>query len=998
VLPSLALGASKATVPELIVLADVAASAEHSSRMIEPPESQSDTPATARSAGDVRTPLAQQISLLDSSDSPEGEAPSSPPCRLASVDAPAKPTPQNNPLSVEPVHSAYTAEDQLLPALTWKARVSEASASELAAAAVTLTDPIARTEVPPAEDAVSLAASSAECSLCGLDYNLVCHVDASRWICNNRPSGERSCAVMYASRHPGCVFRLHDSSRWGALEVVCRLTGSGDLRELGAVCDGLTLSIVCRSETQDKRFEPAIAGGILSPWLCDSSTTVAATALVARARAQRRQHRQGILPPPLHHPEGGSYVRHFTSLIAAAAKYDNAAGRDRAKADVSVVWKEGLQGPVACFTHNTGARTDFQVNERLLLERRVVDTAPWLATAVVVTTEGSVVVSAVLECTGGLRALDMSITTGFTITPQQPAISYDRMQTGVYAFAADEVAGCSPWVYNTVLGQRVAPMAVWVKTPPECGGSIPPASAAQQAAVLGSLTNPVFRVVGPPGTGKTTTLLRIVHALAHQERGQVLVCAPSNVAVDRAAIGLQRLGLSVLRVVASSRDASLGTELPAEVLLEAHIVDSARLTGYRSLKQQVGQLTAQDERQYNKQLREATIRALRSVAVLVCTCSTAGSTLLSALRFDSVVVDEAAQAVEPEVIIPLRMGPRRVVLVGDTNQLGPVVKCDRAKLGGLGVSLFERLQSLDTPSAFLEVQHRMHPSISAFPSAEFYGGRLLDGPAVSAGRPDVPFPWPVPHQPTFFYHVDGAEHRTDQGSYSNGAEAAVVVACVERLLKEGAFPEEVGVVAMYDAQRCAIESALHNPNVKVRNVDAFQGQERPFIVLSLTRSNQEKRLGFIADSNRINVALTRAQHGLIVVGDAKTISKAPMWRRFLQHYSASGAVVHGRTLEKVQKLDVDFSASANSAVTLAAFEESSGNQQQCRLTASVALIRAEPPHVLPSKVRTSLRRKALRYSRFEGEMNKDDKRAVAVDVFGHSSIGTTHRQRYRQMS
>ena len=824
------------------------------------------------------------------------------------------------------------------------------------------------------------------CVACGLHTHLVYHKGSSAWVCNNRPAGEQSCALRLIEFSSDGRLGLSPDSRWGTAEVVCRITSEDDVRKLCAVCDGIRLTILRSDAATPGIAHPAVAGGILSPWLCGSDLVNEVEALIARGRTHRRRLRQEGQILPMQHTDGGSYVKYFAPLLASVSDHDNASGLERARSGIHVVWSEGLQGPVASFEYNSGGhRDDLKLQERVHLERMRDDEPPWVASAAVVQISEGMVVVAVLDCTDGLLAIDLKVSGPFTVTPQQLSVAIDRMQTAISMFAIDEATGCSPWVHQALLGQRTPPMPVWVKTPPPCGRSLPPPSDAQAAAVHGSLVHPLFRVVGPPGTGKTVTLIRVVHALAHQERGQVLVCAPSNVAVDRAAIGIHRLGLSVIRVVASSRDASVGVGLPSEVFIDAHTKESERLSKLRTLKQQVGTLTTLDERAYRRELKNASTNALLSAAVIVCTCSTAGNTLMAGQRFDAVVVDEAAQAVEPELLIPLRAGPRRVVLVGDAQQLGPVVKCERAKNNGYGVSLFERLQSMESPSVFLNVQHRMHPAISAFPSAEFYKGELLDGPSTSEVREDVSFPWPSSQQPTFFYQVDGEESRAPGGSYHNGAEAVAVTACVARLLEGGALREEIGVIAMYDAQRVEIGLALRRQGVagiQVANVDAFQGQERAYIVVSLTRANAARKLGFVSEVTRTNVALTRAQQGLIVVGNAQTLRSSPMWSRFLQHYASNGAVLHGSVIDSLQPFEIGSARQTATAVSsVAAFATAVGTADCCRLSAATQLKRAEPGHALTKKLRANLLKKGKQYSRFAGSSSECSSK-LAVSAWG----------------
>ena len=187
--------------------------------------------------------------------------------------------------------------------------------------------------------------------------------------------------------------------------------------------------------------------------------------------------------------------------------------------------------------------------------------------------------------------------------------------------------------------------------------------------------------------------------------------------------------------------------------MESFTEDGSRLQLYGKLKEAMGQLTSVDRREYASLRRESAASAIRSAAIVVCTCSACGDSFMAAMRFNNVVIDEAGQALEPECILPIRLGARRVVLVGDSKQLGPVVTSRKAQAKGAAISLFARLELIGVPSVLLDVQHRMHASIADFISGEFYDGRVVNAEGVSAPRADVSFAWPDPARPFFFWHV-----------------------------------------------------------------------------------------------------------------------------------------------------------------------------------------------------------------------------------------------------
>ena len=248
------------------------------------------------------------------------------------------------------------------------------------------------------------------------------------------------------------------------------------------------------------------------------------------------------------------------------------------------------------------------------------------------------------------------------------------------------------------------------------------------------------------------------------------------------------------------------------------------------------------------------------------------------------LIDEATQATEPECLIPAVLGAKQLVLVGDHCQLGPVVMCKKAAKAGLGQSLFERMVMLAVRPIRLQVQYRMHPCLSEFPSNTFYEGTLQNGVTASERQHAVTdFPWPNPNRPMFFYCSMGQEEVSASGtSYLNRTEAANVEKLVTRFLSAGTLPEQIGVVTPYEGQRAYLVSYMQRngalrqqlyADIEVASVDAFQGREKDYIILSCVRSNDRQGIGFLADPRRLNVALTRARYGLVVLGNPKVFSK-----------------------------------------------------------------------------------------------------------------------------
>jgi len=222
----------------------------------------------------------------------------------------------------------------------------------------------------------------------------------------------------------------------------------------------------------------------------------------------------------------------------------------------------------------------------------------------------------------------------------------------------------------------------------------------------------------------------------------------------------------------------------------------------------------------------------------------------------------------------------RAVLIGDHKQLPPVCLSERAQAKGLGLSLFDRL--LSSPGlapSMLEVQYRMHPLIRQWPSKEFYGSRLRDGIGACERQPVRGFHWPAAGGVAFIESGPKSEEMADGASRLNRRESTLVGKLVEQLLQAQLPADKLGVISPYRGQVRLLQQHI-NGGVEVRTVDGFQGREKDVIIISCVRSNPKGEVGFLDDPRRLNVMLTRAKRGLIVVGNRATLQHNRHWSRW----------------------------------------------------------------------------------------------------------------------
>lgn len=441
-------------------------------------------------------------------------------------------------------------------------------------------------------------------------------------------------------------------------------------------------------------------------------------------------------------------------------------------------------------------------------------------------------------------------------------------------------------------------------------------NATQEEAVNKVLAAKDVAIVhGPPGTGKTTTLVEAIHETLRRE-SQVLVCAQSNMAVDWISEKLSDRGINVLRLGNPSRVNDKMLSFTYERRFEAHPDYPTLWSIRKNIRELQGARRHATEQWHQKidRLRSRTteleIRINNDIFdnahVIASTLTGSSSRLLDGKKFSTLFIDEAAQALEAAAWIPMcRAG--RVILAGDHCQLPPVVKCYEALKGGLGKSLMERIVE-NHPEAvtILSVQYRMNEEIMRFSSEWFYDGGIQAAPEVRYRGIldyDTPIEWldtskiPLDTSDSLLEaDKDLAFKETMAGeSYGrlNKDEALLTILTlqnyIERIGKQRFLDEriDVGVISPYRAQvhylrKLMARTSFFKPfrsQISINTVDGFQGQERDVIIISLVRSNDSGQIGFLRDLRRMNVAMTRARMKLIIIGDAPTLSHNPFFRR-----------------------------------------------------------------------------------------------------------------------
>ena len=422
-------------------------------------------------------------------------------------------------------------------------------------------------------------------------------------------------------------------------------------------------------------------------------------------------------------------------------------------------------------------------------------------------------------------------------------------------------------------------------------------------------------VHGPPGTGKTTTLVEAIYETLRREN-QVLVCAQSNMAVDWISEKLVDRGINVLRIGNPTRVNDKMLSFTYERRFEDH-PDYEQLWSIRKAIRELRSHRKRGDEKYHQKLERLKERATElevrinaalfgDARVIACTLVGSANRLLEGQKFGTLFIDEAAQALEAACWIPIRK-VSRVILAGDHCQLPPTVKSFAALKAGLGKTLMERIvENKPEVVTLLRMQYRMNEEIMRFSSDWFYGSQVESAPEVkfrSILDFDIPMTWidtskfeiPEESDVTFKEQFVG-----ESFGRINKAEAELTLLALKeyfnKIGKQRILDErlDVGIVSPYRAQVQYLRQQIRKKDwtkpfrqlISVNTVDGFQGQERDIILISLVRANDEGQIGFLRDLRRMNVAITRARMKLIILGDASTMTRHPFYKKLYEYIEA----------------------------------------------------------------------------------------------------------------
>lgn len=747
-----------------------------------------------------------------------------------------------------------------------------------------------------------------QCKYCGCAVSEVLIKDpiSGCCFCNGKGYTRDSHAVHFLKRTGRCQIELSQPSK----HILCTVCGSSDVFRLGTVKKGQDVVIVCRNPClfdhslggiDRKSFLPLIVDGCFQNDIVripkdgeykriSKSQAARICREIKQGKVQQRQaEKREIRPTKLTYESFTEYEEVMKDFVNLEREMDMILARKISYQGVKIQWEQGSNGqwlgkfraPIRLFKGvSVGNSIVFKRGSQTI---RLPVLAKRMKGLLVTVSCDSEKVETVRSAKAGSLSLDVN------------DLVYRRQISGLKAFGnlqnLDEKLQEVPIVDKDIAYTHVAIRSAFLGNmnqfkkrnlirrnpltliPPE-SRDFPPLNHSQMRACEIAMKQHVSLIQGPPGTGKTTVIAALAHSFVKQGH-RVLIVAHTNIAVDNATVKVAAAGLKPVRVYGATSE-----ETP----------EVAQFSSKRFVKK--------DETEF-----EDEHEAISKAEVVLTTTGCIGGKRFRMIPFEKVIVDEAGQCPDPDILPAVLRNSDQLILVGDHKQLGPFALSALSRKGSYTMSLMLRLVALKQMPLMLTQQYRMHPDIAYFSSREFYLGLLESGVTREdrVWKGDT-ISWPNPGFPLLFWNTKGEEQTSDGGtSYCNIEEGRALAKLLGVLDRNGVQGTSVAVITPYIGQVNFLNDLLQEElgeteffaDLEIDTVDAFQGREKDFVIFSCVRGNNDHRIGFLSDLTRMNVALTRARYGLIVLGTANVFSRNDAWANFIEYCQQSNALVEG---------------------------------------------------------------------------------------------------------
>ena len=488
----------------------------------------------------------------------------------------------------------------------------------------------------------------------------------------------------------------------------------------------------------------------------------------------------------------------------------------------------------------------------------------------------------------------------YTIKEEFNSVPYDRMIAGLDMFFNDnDYTKTSRNLTNYILGRiesihneedevskLLNPYEVYKI---EGYGEL---NSSQKMAINNTRKHVLNLIQGPPGTGKTFTASFLIYNILLSRKNmndKILVCAPTNAAADNLALALLNIKTAVKNKNSNPKQFNI-----------LRVV--ARTREFIEYDKKVQKISLQNLVDFDKDdFRKECKAIIDDTDIVITTCSTSMIDKLEKYDFKFVVIDETTQSPEVETLLPILKGSRHVTLIGDPQQLSPTILHPKGKQTGMHITLFERIMKIKPEiKSLLNKQYRMHPKIAEFISLNFYNNELTNGVTIQERTNhnfNNKFNWPNKNFPIIFINVEGREKLSISGtSYYNHNEYFII----KKLLEEK-FPNDqinnTCIITPYLGQKEYLETEL-NIKIEISSIDSFQGKEKDFIIINTVRNNKNNEIGFLKDMKRLNVSISRAKYGLIIVGNANCLynskidEKYTIWKKYIDYLMENNALMY----------------------------------------------------------------------------------------------------------